>query len=314
MKKPEIEFAEDSPDLAEVEYGPGFHDPEVLTDGRNFSRKLETLLRGYLQGDVASMTAARLSDAREPRIDNDRLFARPLADFQALVLAAGTRLADLKAFLETELPPGRPAYLKVLFLEAMVRRLGVQWTRDDCDFIDVTIGTARLQQLIHALSADFQRSQGRPHPPRALIVTPPSEQHTLMTHLLGLLFESLGWSRRIAGENETAPQRLAAEIRAADVICVSWASERLRDEVAALVRLVRLNQNARHIPVVFGGKAALDAVDFLVGLGVDCVCDSVYSAASICEHYVLLHRSDNREERIVNTRESDEPRTGWLLR
>ncbi|MFP1633815.1 B12-binding domain-containing protein [Zhengella sp. ZM62] len=314
MKKPETGIADAAPLFSKGEFGLRFDNPEVRTDGQNLSRKLEFLLRELLQGDVASMTAARLSDTREPRIDNDRLFAKPLADFQALVLARGTRLADLKAFLETELPPGRPAYLKVLFLEAMVRRLGVQWTRDDCDFIDVTIGTARMQQLIHALSAEFQRSQGRLHPPRALIVTTPSEQHTLMTHLLGLLFESLGWSRRISGENEAAPQRLATEIRAADVVCVSWASERLRDEVAALVRLVRLNQNARHIPIVFGGKAALDGVDFLVGLGVDCVCDSVYSAASICEHYVLLHRSDIRKERVVKAPASDEPRTEWLLR
>mgnify|MGYP006143880423 CR=1 FL=1 len=44
------------------------------------------------------------------------------------------------------------------------------------------------------------------------------------------------------------------------------------------------------LPLVVGGAAALDSIDFLVGLGIDCICDSVYSAVRICDNYYELER------------------------
>lgn len=247
-------------------------------------------LRRFIEGTVASMTAEKLSTRYDRGLEHDRLYEKALAEFRVLVLDPRTRLASLRAFLEHELPPGRPYYVKVLFLETIARLLGKQWVSDDCDFIDVTIGSARLQELAIALSADLQELSLSPDAPTALILTPFGEQHTLVPHLIGLLFTSLGWSSKVLEPSATRTGALARALEDADIVCIGWSNVRLANEFKRLVQDVRRLRKEPRLPLVVGGAAALESVDFLVGLGIDCICDSVYSAVKICDSYYELER------------------------
>jgi hypothetical protein len=247
-------------------------------------------LRRLIEGTVASMTAEKLSTRYDRGLEHDRLYERALADFRILVLNPRTRLASLRAFLEHELPLGRPYYVKVLFLETIARLLGREWVSDDCDFIDVTIGTSRLQALAVSLSLDLREAERRQEAPGALILTPFGEQHTLMPHLIGLLFESLGWASEVLEPSTGKTPVLARAVEDADIACIGWSNIRLATEFKTLVQHVRELRGDQRLPLVVGGAAALDSVDFLVGLGIDCICDSVYSAVKICESYYELER------------------------
>jgi hypothetical protein len=70
----------------------------------------------------------------------------------------------------------------------------------------------------------------------------------------------------------------------------SWSNVRLAKEFKNLVQDIRKLRKGSRIPLVVGGAAALDSIDFLVGLGIDCICDSVYSAVKICDSYYELER------------------------
>jgi methanogenic corrinoid protein MtbC1 len=247
-------------------------------------------LRRLIEGTVASMTAEKLSTRYDRGLEHDRLYEKALAEFRFLIVNPRTRHASLRAFLEHELPAGRPYYVKVLFLETIARILGKEWTRDDCDFIDVTIGTARLQELATSLSLDLQEKQRANHGPNALILSPHGEQHTLMPRLIGLLFESLGWATLVLEPQATKTAALARALEDADIACIGWSNVRLATEFKSLVRDVRHLRKEARLPLVVGGAAALDSIDFLVSLGIDCICDSVYSAVKICESYYELER------------------------
>ncbi|MDH4413614.1 MAG: cobalamin-binding protein [Rhizobium sp.] len=236
------------------------------------------------------MTAEKLSTRYDRGLEHDRLYEKALAEFRILVLNPRTRLASLRAFLDHELPLGRPYYVKVLFLETVARLLGREWVSDDCDFIDVTIGTSRLQALAASLSLDLREAGRNPDAPGTLILTPPGEQHTLMPHLIGLLFESLGWTSEVLEPSTLKTPALARAVEAADIACIGWSNIRLAAEFKTLVQDVRNLRRGPRMPLIVGGAAALDSVDFLVGLGIDCICDSVYSAVKICESYYELER------------------------
>ncbi|WP_245408956.1 cobalamin-binding protein [Rhizobium wuzhouense] len=245
-------------------------------------------LRRLIEGTVASMTAEKLSARYDRGLEHDRLYEKALAEFRFLILNPRTRLASLRAFLEHQLPAGRPFYVKVLFLETVARLLGREWVSDDCDFIDVTIGSARLQELATSLSLELCDA-GR-EAPCALILTPSGEQHTLMPHLIGLLFESLGWASQVLDPAATKTPALGRALEGADIACIGWSNIRLAAEFKSLVQDVRKLRGEARLPLVVGGAAALDSVDFLVGLGIDCICDSVYSAVKICDSYYELER------------------------
>lgn len=247
-------------------------------------------LRRLIEGTVASMTAEKLSARYDRGLEHDRLYEKALAEFRFLILNPRTRLASLRAFLEHELPPGRPHYVKVLFLETVARQLGREWVSDECDFIDVTIGSARLQELATSLSLELRDAERSSEAPAALVLTPLGEQHTLMPHLIGLLFESLGWASQVLDPASTKTPALGRALEGADIACIGWSNIRLAGEFKTLVQDLRKLRGEARLPLLVGGAAALDSVDFLVGLGIDCICDSVYSAVKICDSYYELER------------------------
>jgi len=236
------------------------------------------------------MTAEKLSTRYDRGLEHDRLYEKALTDFRSLLLNPRTRLASLLAFLEHQLPQGRPRYVQVLFLETTARLLGRDWVDDSCDFIDVTIATARLQEIATCLSDRFREPPCSPQAPNALILTPKGEQHTLMPHLIGLLFDSLGWSSQVLDGHATKTRLLSRAVDAADIVCIGWSNIRLAGEFKTLVQDMRKLRSPHKLPLVVGGAAALESVDFLVGLGIDCICDSVYSAVRICDSYYELER------------------------
>jgi methanogenic corrinoid protein MtbC1 len=247
-------------------------------------------LRRLIKGTVASMTAEKLSTRYDRGLEHDRLYDRALAEFRFLILNPRTRTASLKLFLEHELPPGRPRYVKVLFLETVARLLGKDWVADECDFIDVTIGTARLQEIASSLSMEMRGTAQSGDTPGAIVLTPFGEQHTLMPHLIGLLFDSLGWTSQVLEPAATKTRALERALEGADVACIGWSNVRLATEFKTLVHDVRRLRKGPKLPLIVGGAAALDSIDFLVSLGIDCICDSVYSAVKICDSYCELER------------------------
>lgn len=289
----------DRTDTALAEYEPAFAGPADIAAwhmraiaceaGNAYLKPGEReKLRRILQGTVAPMMAGNLAAMYDLGLEHDRLYRKPLAQFQDLILAPGTRAVVLKAFIEHKLPAGRPDYMKALFIEAAARQLGERWVGDSCDFIDVTIGTARLQDLIQTFAMETRNPVGTTIRPFAALMTPQGEQHTLTTHLLGLLFDTLGWSRTVVDPGPKNAAMLAATVARADVVCIGWSNERLAGEFQHLVSQIRRLSAGRRLPLVVGGAAALKSVDFLVEIGIDCVCDSVYSAARICKSFYDL--------------------------
>ncbi|SMC53650.1 cobalamin-binding protein [Rhizobium sp. RU36D] len=240
------------------------------------------------------MTAERLASRYDIGLEHDNRYSKALASFCDLVVRPGVRTSMLLDFLRRELPSGEPEFVKYLFIETTARQLGSKWISDDCDFVDVTIGAARLQELIKLLSFQIKSLHSDPNAPLAVLLTPFGEQHTLMQHMLGLLFDAMGWSTHLLDGREPKDPYVCSLIEQADVVCIGWSNQQLKGAFGDLVSTVRSCRPDSRVPIVVGGAAALDSIDFLVGLGIDCICDSVYSATRICERFFELETISRR--------------------
>lgn len=240
------------------------------------------------------MTAERLASRYDIGLEHDSRYSKALASFCDLVVRPGARTSVLLDFLRHELPSGEPEFVRYLFIETTARQLGSRWINDDCDFVDVTIGAARLQEVIKILSFEIKSLHSDPNAPLVALLTPFGEQHTLMQHMLGLLFDAMGWSTHILDGKEPSDPYVRSIVEQADVVCIGWSNQQLKGAFGDLVATVRSYRPEPKVPIVVGGAAALESIDFLVSLGIDCICDSVYSASRICERFFELETISRR--------------------
>jgi len=258
------------------------------------------------------MTAKRLAPRYEIGLEHDRSYEAALSAFCALVVRPGVRVSVLRDFLRHELPADKPDMVEIVFIETVARQLGRKWMSGDCDFIAVTIGTARLQDVIKLLSFEYRSLQSSDLGPSVVLLTPLGEQHTLMQHLLGLVFEAMGWSSQIFEGKDLKSPRLRVAIDQADIVCIGWSNQRLKGEFRDLVKMIRSGRRESRLPLVVGGVAALNAVEFLVSLGIDCICDSVYAASRICESYYELDRVSHTSKMAGRRALVNASGVGWL--
>lgn len=270
-----------------------FFTPNVQVLGRKrLNGGEQAKLRRLIQGPVAKMTAEQLSIDLDTGLENDPRYAPAIANLYRLVLEPGSRLEQMLSCLQADLPANASPPVKVLVVEAVARQLGREWSDDVSSFVDVSIATVRLQDLAQALAQQSADDIDFPSAPFATIVLPEEEQHGLMSYLTGALFRAFGWQHQVLTHDANGQSQVAAAAAKSDVICIGWSNIRLKPQFRNLVTDIRLSGYGKNQPLIVGGIAALNSIDFLVEMGIDCICDSAYSAVRIAENFNNLEKMD----------------------
>lgn len=193
---------------------------------------------------------------------------------------------DRAGFLEAVLGPDddRPAELtrmlvsrgvpvEIIYLELVApvaRILGDMWTNDECDFLDVTIGTGRLQRVLREQSVGALTFPGtRRDRGRVLLSCIPGEQHTLGLYMVGDLFLRDGWGVQVMTPDQDGDVAAFVREERFDVMGFSVASEsrllRLRSEIAAVRRASR----NPHLIILIGGRVIAEHPELVTRVGAD---------------------------------------------
>lgn len=158
-------------------------------------------------------------------------------------------------------------------LEPAARRLGALWDEDELDFVDVTLGVARLQALLsifngtHALAAvEVDRS--------VLMLTVPGEQHSFGAAMVEQLLEAGGW--RVKSEREMSLGALAQLVRDEwfAVVGIALSSRRNLDAVSNAIATIRAESCNKSIGVMVGGSAFATDAGLSSELGADATASS----------------------------------------
>ena len=140
-------------------------------------------------------------------------------------------------------------------LAPAARKLGEMWERDECDFLDVTMGLWRLQEVMREVAARSPAVLGGLSVPFSALFSPmPGDQHNFGTLMIEEVFARGGWR----SEALVKPDRRELLDRVArqpfDLIGLTLARNCSSAALANLIKAVRNVSANPHIIVLVGGR------------------------------------------------------------
>ncbi len=212
---------------------------------------------------------APATPAVAPVIGDRGVDAAEIAAFAPLVMQVE---ADaLLAYIETILARGVPFdTVMVDLLAPTARLLGEFWEDDRCDFVDVTMGLWRLQEVVHEIAtrlpADRLPAAGG-H--RALFVTMPGDQHNFGTVVIDELFRRDGWITDRMSEVETADLMKRAADDWFDMIGLTISCDCHIATLASMIAALRNVSRNPRVCVMVGGRIFSADPDLAAHVGAD---------------------------------------------
>lgn len=154
------------------------------------------------------------------------------------------------------------------------RLLGQKWGDDEMSFVEVTIGTARMQETVRALLSR-KEADADDHMGTVLLVLPYTEEHTLGTFVAAELFRRQGYEAHISVAD--SPQEIANRVarHRYHMIGVTASGRKSLASIKDIVDTLRKSV-PRLMPVVVGGSILDYGHDIVALTGADhATCDPV---------------------------------------
>jgi len=159
--------------------------------------------------------------------------------------------------------------LFVDFLAPAARQLGVLWEEDRCDFVDVTMGLWRLQEVVRELAARFPQERQPGGAKRALFAAMPGDQHSFGTVMVDETFRRHGWETDLALETTNADLLEQVGCNWFDVAGLTVSCDCHIDRATSLIRAIRSVSRNSRIIIMVGGKAFLENSMLAMEVGAD---------------------------------------------
>lgn len=231
-------------------------------------RMTETELRPRL--DQPAPVGARL----DPDSVADRAIGCDAGGMVQVFEDAIARGADLETLLVDVLAPA-------------ARCLGARWEQDSADFIDVTMGLWRLQEVVHELTgrdlgSDLYPRAGR----RILCAVAPGDDHSFGSVILEEFFRRAGWEANSC-RAATRPELLAAMLGDwYDVVALTVTVEQPSATLANLVAALRASSRNPAVLIMVGGRIFSEQPGLADAIGADATASDARGALSRAERLV----------------------------
>ncbi len=227
--------------------------------------------------------------------------ALPVAAFTAsepLALAHMTlRLEVYSLLAHVEAYLNRGVAIEAIYLDLLAptaRVLGDFWDNDICDFVDVTMGLWRLQQVVHELGSRAPCPSARTRADRRVLFTvPPGDQHSFGLVMIEDFFRRAGWRTWSAPDAGLVELCAIAGRQWFELIGLTVSNA---DNLAQLPMMFRELRRASQNPAVgimVGGKIFSDHPELAVEAGADAT--AVDGAAALLAAERLVDRLAHRD-------------------
>jgi MerR family transcriptional regulator, light-induced transcriptional regulator len=233
------------------------------------------LMMAHSSGAVR--TAARPSRPIDPD-DALRFFALPLE------LDAAELLEEVESFIADG------ASVDTVFLELLApaaRKLGEMWERDECDFIDVTMGLWRLQEVMREIAARAPAERDFLGGPRSALFSPmPGDHHNFGALMIEEIFARAGWQSEalIKPERRELLDRLARQ--RFDLVGLTLTRDCPSAALANLIKAMRNVSANPEITILVGGRMINNNPHLVAEVDADGTAADALAALELAEHLV----------------------------
>lgn len=176
--------------------------------------------------------------------------------------------------------------LFVHFLEPTARYLGELWIQDKCDFIDVTIGVARLQELLTLFSSAIEIAFDDLHH-HALLMTLPGEQHLFGIDMVAKFMRAAGWTVTASPQGGAEDGVELVKTERFGVVGLTMSSEERLDVAARTIAEIRRTSMNASIGIMVGGPLFRDNRALAVQIGADAAAPDAPSAVILAKKLLM---------------------------
>ena len=181
-----------------------------------------------------------------------------------------------------------------LYIPEAARQLGRDWLDDSRSFMDVSIGTAKLQSEVRAISRRWIADSGMTGSRgTVLVAVPQQESHTLGAVVLASQLRRAGVS--VCLRVNASTEDLAGVVRTGsyDAIMISWGRYEGLDVPRKLVETLR-RASKGSVPITVGGSVLDGAKDVREATGADFATNDIDVALTVCGVQRDIHRAIER--------------------
>ncbi len=238
-----------------------------------------------------SETVARPAAVIEPS-QPDRLPAITPADADELA-----RLSLLEnpqpafAFIDGFVDQGHSVEkIFIQLLAPAARQLGVDWEEDSRDFVDVTMGLWRIQEILRDLSSRVppSRYSRGGHKGAALFSTMPGDQHSFGTMMIGDYFERAGWQVDCLIDPTRSQINAAYAARHYDLVGLTISNDCSTGLLRSTIRAIKSISVNPDVVVMIGGRFINDHPDLVAECGADATAADATAALQVAEQMLRI--------------------------
>lgn len=220
--------------------------------------------------------------------------SKDIADLADIVLGSDLEAAAAYVLVLRD----RGLSMETLFLELLeptARLLGEMWDRDACDFIDVTLGVARLQKLLavfnstHSVSALDQRRN-------VLMAMTPGNQHSFGVTMVERFLLAAGWQVRTELEGTAEDIANIAKKTWFAVVGLTAGSERQLESLSATIAQIRRDSRNQAVGIMVGGPMFTANPALANDVGADATAPNAPCAVIVAQKLFDLAAAKFRDE------------------
>jgi len=182
--------------------------------------------------------------------------------------------------------------LFVDFLAPTARHLGELWEQDRVDFIDVTLGVARLHELLEMFGL-AEEIVGDDLRHRAILIAPPGEKHLFGVDMVAKFLRAAGWTVTLEIEHTAEHNMRSVADEWVGVVGLSMSSEARVEPLARTIDMIRRNSLNPGIGVIVGGPAFAKEPELVAQVGADAAAQDAPTAVILAKKLLLRAATRN---------------------
>lgn len=259
-------------------------DIRLVEEPIDLSALIERLVIPRLMADEQDRLHAIQGGAQLAPIAASKAFPVADADLAAFAeLAIAGEAATLLDFIDDCLSRGSSVeHIYVDLLAPAARRLGTMWEDDQRDFVDVTMGLWRIQEVLHELGRRAPAPSPRGYGPRsALFSAMPGDQHSLGTLMVCECFDRAGWNAEPLVEPTTSELLAKVAGRHFDLVGLTVSNDCPTATLSSLISSIRSVSSNPGIRVMVGGHLINEQPKLATQCGADATAADALAALEI---------------------------------
>lgn len=183
--------------------------------------------------------------------------------------------------------------VETVFVELLApaaRRLGEYWNADTEDFVGVTMGLWRIQEVLRELTLRIPPASRPGSGQRSALFSPmPGEQHSFGTLMVAECFQRAGWDTDVLIEPTRSELTGKFAKRHYDLIGLTVSCDCSTSALSSLVTTIKAVSSNPHIKVLLGGRVINEQPDLVGICGADATAHDAVSAVEVANHMVPLN-------------------------